>query len=489
MVAQAELVHEIDAMKTQGEVRTIATDDSSDVPAHLQELYKRSIESLDEEQALVLKQLLREYADVFAKDDQDLGLLSGVKHRIDTKDAKPIKQPMRRTPLGFEGEEERHLTSMLRNNIIRPSFSSWASPPVLVRKKDGSVRWCIDYRRLNDVTVKDVFPLPLIEQCLDTLSGHSWYSSLDMASGYWQLEIEEEDKPKTAFITKFGLFEHNRMAFGLCNAPATFQRAIQLVLSGLLWKKALAYIDDVIVLGQTFGDNIANLREVLDRFRDHDLKLKPRKCHLFRRQVEFLGHTVSEEGIAVDPAKVEKVVTWPIPKNVTELQSFMGFINYHRNHLQGLADVAQPLYALAQGKRDFEWLPSHTDIFKQLKDALVTAPVLAYPRIEGRFVLDTDASDVAIGAVLSQEQDGELKVISYASNSLSMAQRNYCTTRKELLAVVLFTRHFRHYLLGRPLVVRTDHGSLTWLLRFKQINVQLARWLEELSQFDLTIIH
>jgi hypothetical protein len=498
-VALAEPAQEVECLEEQGEVRAVSGDHPTDgpasgdhptgVPAHLQELFERSTQSLDDDQAEVLRRLLNDYADVFARNDQDLGLLRSVKHRIDTAGAKPIKQPMRRTPLGFEAEEEKHLQDMLRNDVIRPSHSSWASPPVLVRKKDGTVRWCIDYRRLNEVTVKDVFPLPLIEQCLDTLSGHSWYSSLDMASGYWQLEIEEEDKPKTAFITKYGLFEHNRMAFGLCNAPATFQRAIQLVLSGLLWGKALAYIDDVIVLGRSFGDNILNLEEVLERFRQHHLKLKPRKCHLFQRKVEFLGHIIAEDGVGVDPAKVEKVVQWPVPRSVTELQSFLGFVNYHRAHLQDLAHIAQPLYTLSRSKQDFEWLPSHSEVFERLKTALVSAPVLAYPQTDGKFILDTDASDVAIGAVLSQVQDGVVRVIAFASNTLSPSQRNYCTTRKELVAVVQFTRHFRHYLLGRPFLVRTDHGSLTWLLRFKQINGQLARWLEELSQFDMTIVH
>jgi hypothetical protein len=205
--------------------------------------------------------------------------------------------------------------------------------------------------------------------------------------------------------------------------------------------------------------------------------------------VEFLGHVISAEGVAVDPGKVDKVVEWPKLRNVTELQSFLGFVNYHRDHLRDMAHISQPLYALSTKKHDFDWSPRHAEAFEKLKSALVSAPILAYPTAEGEFILDTDASDVAIGAVLSQVQEGVVRVIAFASNNLTAAQRNYCTTHKELLAVVLFTRHFRHYLLGRPFLVRTNHGSLTWLLRFKQINGQLARWLEELSQFDMTIIH
>jgi hypothetical protein len=215
--------------------------------------------------------------------DRDLGCFSAVQHEIDTRDSPPIKQRMRRTPLGFEQEEEKHLRAMLDHGIVRPSQSSWASPPVLVRKKDGSVRWCVDFRKLNDVTVKDVFPLPNIGECLDTLAGSCWYSAVDCASGYWQIEAAEADRPKTAFVTKYGLFEHNRMPFGLTNAPATFQRTMQFVLEGLLWKHALAYIDDVIVLGPDFPSHVANLKEIFERFRKHNLKLKPKKCQLFQR--------------------------------------------------------------------------------------------------------------------------------------------------------------------------------------------------------------
>ena len=447
----------------------------SAVPEHLHTLLDRSIGNLDDVEAQALACILVEYQDVFAQSDSDLGCMKGVKHRIDTGEAAPIKQRMRRTPIGFEGEEEKHLQKMLNDQIVRPSFSDWSSPPVLVRKRDNSVRWCVDFRRLNDVTKKDVFPLPRIEECLDSLAGSQFFSTLDMCSGYWQIEIQESDKPKTAFITKAGLFEHNRMAFGLCNAPATFQRAMQLVLDGLTWKEVLAYLDDVIVLGKSFGDHLNNLRLVFSRFRKYNLKLKPRKCCLFQREVTFLGKVISSDGVSMDPQKVEKVVQWPRPQNPNEVSSFLGFVNYHREHIAGYAKIAAPLYELTKLKKGFQWESIHQLAFESLKKSLTSAPVLAYPMPVGEFILDTDASDVAIGAELSQVQNGRVRVIAYGSFTLTAAQRNYCTTRKELLAVVRFTRQFRHYLLGRRFLVRTDHSSLTWLMRFQNIGGQLAR--------------
>ena len=462
---------------------------ATDLPSHLRTLWTSSSEDLPEEQAIALAHLLEEFQDVFAQNDQDLGCTSIIHHRIDTGEAKPIKQRMRRTPIGFEQEEEKHLQAMLRNGIVRPSSSEWASPPVLIRKRDGSVRWCVDYRKLNEVTVKDVFPLPLIEECLDTLSGNVFFSTLDMASGYWQIEVEEADRPKTAFITKYGLYEHNRMAFGLCNAPATFQRAMQVIFHDLLWKKVLAYIDDIIVMGQDFASHLANLREVLQRLRTHHLKLKPRKCELFRRKVRFLGRVVSAEGVGVDPEKIEKVLQWPSPTCIKELQSFLGFVNYHREHIRNFAERASPLACLTGPKCDFIWAEEQQQSFEDLKQAVASAPVLGYPTAGGEFILDTDASDIAIGAELCQVQEGAERVLAFASYSLTPAQRNYCTTRKELLAVVRFTRHFRHYLLGRRFLIRTDHSSLSWLMRFRHPIGQLARWLEELSQFDMVVMH
>ena len=462
---------------------------TASMPEHLQDLFARSCDGLTEEQSIQVGGLLKEYQDVFAKHDLDLGCFTEVKHHINTGDAAPVKHKLRRTPLGFEGEEEKHLEKLTKAEVIRDSTSEWASAPVLIRKKDGTVRWCIDYRALNAKTIKDSFPLPNIGDCLDALAGNQYFSTLDMASGYYQIELAEEDRKKTAFITRLGQHEHTRMGFGLCNAPATFQRAMQLVLRGLTWKEALAYLDDINVLGQSFENHLSNLRHVLDRLRKYNLKLKPKKCNLFRIECEFLGKLVNREGVQITASKIRAVKDWPVPTNKTEVESFLGFSNYHRDHVQGYAGISKCLYELTGKCPTFAWEEKHQETFERIKTALTSAPCLSYPRKEGTFILDADASQVCIGAELSQQQDGQEKVVCYASRVLTPVQRRYCTTRKELLAVVTFCRQFRHYLLGSKFIVRTDHSSLVWLLRFKNPDGQLARWMEELAQYDLQIMH
>ena len=459
------------------------------MPSHMLTMFQSSCENLSTEQSVIFGNLLIEFQDIFAKDDTDLGCFTGVEHQIDTGDAKPIKQPMRRIPLAFTGEEEKHLKKMLDCGVIQPSTSEWSSPVVLIRKRDGDIRWCIDFRAVNSVTRKDAYPLPLIEQCLDALAGVLYMSTLDMNSGYWQLLLAAADRCKTAFQTKDGLYEFLRMPFGLCNAPATFQRAIQLVFRGMTWKEVLTYLDDINVLGIGFDDHLLNLRKSFERLRENKLKLKPRKCKFFQTEVPFLGKLATRNGLAIDPKKIETVLTWPVPTSKKEVESFLGFANYHRSHIKAYSELAAPLYHVTKKSVDFQWGESQQSAFEALREALTCAPVLAYPNATDLFILDTDASGTAIGAELIQVQEGEEKVISYGSFILSPSQRKYCTTRLELLALVRFTREFRHYLLGRKFIVRTDHGSLAWLMRFKRTEGMLARWLEELSQFDMVIQH
>ena len=430
-----------------------------------------------------------EYSDVFSREDFDLGTFSEIHHHIDTGTAKPVRQPARRTPLRFQGEEDEHLEKLLQAGVVKPSKSEWASPVVLVRKKDGGVRWCVDYRKLNDLTVKDAYPLPKIDECLDTLSGATMFSTLDLMCGYHQVEVKEADRSKTAFVTKHGLFEYTRMPFGLCNAPSTFQRAMELVLRGLQWSILLIYLDDVIITGKSFKEHMTNLQEVLQRFRKYGIKLKAKKCKLLQKQVVFLGHVVSASGIHTNPKLVADVQHWKAPRSLKELQAFLGLTNYYRRFIRGYANIAAPLNKLTRKQVPFSWGTEQANAFEQLKQTLTEAPVLAYPISEGRFILDTDASNLTIGAVLSQEQEGEEKVISFASRRLGPSQERYCVTRRELLAVVSFCNQFKHYLLGRHFLIRTDHSSLAWLFRFKSPQGQLARWLEELSQYSFTIEH
>ena len=472
-----------------GRARCVGGAEAPRLPEHLHDLYKRASVDLDEQQQMALQEFLTNYADVFAENDLDVGHFTQVQHQIDTGDARPIRQPPRRTPLGFQAEEEDHLKQMLDAGIIRPSQSAWASPVVLVRKKDGKVRWCVDYRRLNNVTIKDAYPIPKIDECLDTLRGASWFSTLDMQSGYWQVGIHPQDQPKTAFATKHGLYEFNRLSFGLCNAPGTFQRAMELVMRGLQWRTVLIYLDDVIVVAKTFDDQLDRLKEVVERFYQHGLKLKPRKCHLFQREVDFLGHVVNERGVHTNPKLIRDIQQKEPPRSLRELQAFLGLCNYYRRFVPLYAQIAYPLLQLTKKGATYTWGDDQQEAFDSLKTRLTEAPILAYPNDEGIFVLDTDASNHSVGAVLSQDQGNGERVIAYASAALTPAQTRYCVTRKELLAVVRFTRQFRHYLLGRKFRLRTDHGSLVWLFRFKTPEGQLARWLEELSQFNFDIEH
>ena len=297
---------------------------------------------------------------------------------------------------------------------------------------------------------------------------------------------------KTAFITKYGLFEHVRLPFGLCNSPATFSRAIQLVLQGLTWKECLAYLDDVIVMGENFSSHMRNLRSVLTRFQKYNLKLNPKKCNLFQTEIKFLGKIVNSKGISINPESIDTVKNWPEPKCKKEVESFLGFANYHRDHISQFAKLAEPLHETVKNskKTQFIWSNKQEQSFQNLKIAIINAVSLDYPSPspEDVFILDTDASDKSIGAELIQVQNGQEKIISFASKVLTSTQRKYCTTR-ELLAVIVFTRQFRHFLLGRHFILRTDHNSLTWLLSFKNIEGQLARWIEELSQYNITIQH
>ena len=462
---------------------------SQELPEHLVPLLKTAESVLNPGQMEQLKTLLIEFSDVFSQNDLDLGCFKDIQHRVKTVDEIPVTEGLRRTPICFQDEERKVLENMLEMGVIQPSCSEWAAAPVLVRKKDGSVRYCIDYRKLNNKTVKDAFPIPLIDECIDQLADVAYFSTLDMSAGYWQLEIHPEDRHKTAFVTKYGLYEHVRMAFGLTGSPATFQRAVNLILHGLTWKEVLAYLDDIIILGTSFEDHLQNIREVFTRFRQNNLKFKARKCQLFQTETPFLGRIVGRDGIRIPVKKIEAIQKWPRPMNTKQIESFLGLANYHREFIHQFSEKAASLYALTGPKAEFVWGEEQESAFCQLKQALASPPVLALPNNRDMFVLDTDASDISIGAELSQVQDGQERTIAYGSHIMSPIQRRMCTTRKEMLSLVMFTRQFRHYLLGRKFVVRTDHASLVWLMRFKNLEGQLARWMEELSQYDMQIQH
>ena len=461
----------------------------------LKALYHRSVNKLDLGKTERAKTLLNKHVTKFSTSPDDHGRTSIVQHPVDTGSAKPVRSNARRPPKAFEGEEEEIIEKQLKAGIITESTSPWASPLVFVRKRDGTTRVCVDYRKVNNLTSFCAYPLPRVSDCLDCLHGAKLFSTLDLQAGYWQIEVKPEDRPKTAFITRSGLFEYVTMPFGLCNAPSTFERCMELIMKGLQWKTLLIYLDDLIVFSSTFDEHIERLDEVLTRLGNAGLKLKPSKCHLFQEKVLFLGHLVTSKGVEPDPQKVEAVRDWPTPKNVTGVRAFLGLCSYYRRFICGFAHIAGPLHRLLEAGQAFVWSVECQNAFDELKSKLIGSEVMSYPSNDGLFILDTDASDVGIGAALSQmqfceqRQQEQERPIAYASQSLTKTQRRYCTTRRELLAIVTFCQKFRHYLLGRKFLIRTDHSALRWVMSFKEPTDQMARWLELLSQFNFRLEH
>ena len=309
------------------------------------------------------------------------------------------------------------MDKMLEEGQIEHSVSAWSVPTVLVTKKDGTTRFCVDYRRLNARTKKDAFPLPRIDDSLNSLSGQAWFSTLDLASGYWQVRFSEDAKPKTAFATHSGLFQFAVMPFGLCNTPATFERLMSQVMRGLHWKRCLVYIDDILVFGNDFESALHSLELVLIRVAEYGLQLKSTKCNLFRASVPFLGHIVGRAGLECDPNK-SAVANWIPPSTIKRVREILGFTGYYRRFVPDYSTVAQPLVRLLGKDCKFKWTDACQDAFKALRALLIKAPVLAFPKEDLPYIVDTDASDYGIGGVLSHCIEGTEHVIAYYSKSL-----------------------------------------------------------------------
>ena len=441
-----------------------------------------------EYEAQQLRALVLEYADVFALDTTELGSTKIVQHSIETGDNHPCRQPVRRIPFALREKVDQMVADMLKQGVIRESKSPWASPIVLVAKKDGSTRFCVDYRRLNSITKMDVFPLPRVDESLDLLANSKYFSTLDLCSGYWQVKMAPESVEKTAFITHSGLYEFTVMPFGLCNAPATFQRLMETVLAGLTRNVCLDYIDDILVLGATFTDHLENLRKVFERLREAGLRLKPSKCHLSKREVSYLGYVVSAEGIAADGQKVLAVSSFPVPSDLKQLRSFLGLASYYRRLVKNFAQVAHPLFKLTRKDTPFLWNVPCQQAFEELKRRLTSAPLLAFPNFTRGFLLETDASGVGLGAVLAQKQDDNtVRPVAYASRTINKHEANYGITELEALGVVWAVKHFRTYLYGHKCDVYTDHEALKTLLNTPHPSGKLARWGLALQELDLTI--
>lgn len=331
-------VSECDQVKVVNSI--VAGKEGQNIPGHLNELYEEATTDLTEEHKAKVKVILVRYQNLFSMSKDDFGRTSLIKHKINTEGAKPTKQPPRRLPHHAAEFVDKEVENMIERGIVEPSSSPWAAGVVLVEKKDGTKRFCVDYRSLNSKTVKDAYPLPRIDDSLDRLRGAHWFCTLDLHSGFWQVEMDEADKEKTAFVTRNGLFQFSVMPFGLCNSPATFERLMETVLAGLHFKICLVYIDDIIVFGKTFEETLQNLEYVFQRLQQAGLKLKPSKCTLFKKEVLFLGYRVSGLGVQTDPQKIAVIKNWPVPIDPTEVRSFLGLCSYYRRFIAGFTSIA-----------------------------------------------------------------------------------------------------------------------------------------------------
>ncbi|GFW97567.1 retrovirus-related Pol polyprotein from transposon 412 [Trichonephila clavipes] len=409
-------------------------------------------------------ELITEFQYLFSRTSEDLERTRlKTRHQIDTGEHPPIKQHPRRLPFAKQEEVQKLIRDMKGNDVTEPSSSPWVSPIVLVQKKDGSAGFCVDYHRLNDISKKDSYPLPRIDNTLDTLARNTWFSTLDLKSGYWHVELHPGDKEKTAFTTGQELWQFKVMPFGLCNAPATFEFLMETVLGGFSYEVCLFYHDDIIIVGRSFEEYLKNIRRVLQKLKEANLKLSPSKCHLFRREVTYLGRIISTKGVRTDLDKISAVKNWNCSTDVHKLRSFLDLCTYYRKFVKNFSTIARPLHKLIEAKQKFIWTGVCNNAFNKLKDAL-TAPVLTYP-----------------------ETDGQERVITYFSKCLSKPERNYCVTWKELLAIAKAVEHLHPCFYGRRFLLRAYHASLTWLLNFKNSEGQITRYIQRLQEYDFEI--
>ena len=404
--------------------------------------------------------VVKEFPDVFPKDLPGLPPDREIEFAIVLI---PGTEPIHKAPYRMAPVELQELKTQLRDleekGFIRPSVSPWGAPVLFVKKKDGSLRLCTDYRELNKVTIKNKYPLPRIDDLFDQLQGSKVFSKIDLQSGYHQLKIKASDIPKTAFRTRYGHYEYLVMPFGLTNAPATFMDLMNRVFKPYLDQFVVVFIDDILIYSKTKEEHSKHLRIVLQTLREHKLYAKLKKCDFWMDQVPFLGHVILGEGISVDPVKVQAVLEWQRPSTPRDIRSFLGMAGYYRRFIMNFARIAAPLTRLTKKGVKFEWTDQCEESFQELKNRLISAPVLTLPIGVEEFTIYCDASKFGLGCVLMQRG----KVIAYASRQLKPHEQNYPTHDMELAAVIFALKIWRHYLYGEHCEIFTDHKSLKYI--------------------------
>lgn len=445
--------------------------------------------SSDETQLLV--DLIVRYKDVFSSKTGRPSTTSFAMHDIDTGDSPPVHAPLYRTPPAHRAEISKQTTSMSANTTIERSNSPWCSPVILAPKKDGTWRFCIDYRRLNAVTRRDVYPLPRIDDYLASLGGNRYFTVLDLAAGYWQVPLSERAKPKTAFATHEGLFQFNVMPFGLTNAPATFQRMMDATLAGIKWQCCLVYLDDIIVYSKTFSDHLAHLEAVLQRLRDAHLAIKGSKSKFADEECAYLGRIVTRHGTHMSPEKTKAVANFPTPSSAKKAMEFLGLAGHYRAFIPRLAAIEQPIRAAIktyEQSKHWNWSRESDGAFGTIKHLLTSAPLLRHNDPSRPFIISTDASGGGLGAILSQIFDDGEHPIEYISRTLTADERKWSTTEQEALAVIWACESFRPYVLGTKFTIVTDHDALRWVLCSTKPG-RLQRWSLRLQEFDYVVQH
>lgn len=450
-----------------------------------------SLEGIPENMKIKVKELISEFEIIFAKTSYDIKSTDLIEHVIETNNDGPLRHRPYRTPFKLQDEMRRHLDEMVKHGIIRESSSPWAAPVILVKKPNTTeTRLVVDYRSLNKITKHDSFPLPNVNSILDQLGSKKVFSTIDLASGFFQIPMEKKSIEKTAFICEQGLYEYLRTPMGLKNSPSTMNRLLLRIFRNLIGKTVLVYMDDVLVMSNSVEEHIAHLREVFAIFKSANLKIKAKKCSFMLTKVTFLGHVITPEGRQPNPKTVEKIINFKAPTTLKELQSFIGLCSYYRAYVKKFSDIAHPLIELTKkgDSKGITWNDEAQCAFDRLKKHLTSQPILAHPLFDEEFILQTDASGHSLGAVLSQIQKGREVAIAYASRHLNTAEKKYASIEREALAIIFGIRHFKHYLLDNPFTIETDCRPLLWLENIKETDSgRLQRWAISLSSMKYKI--